>query len=1016
MAFLTWPSKGVLAFDSDSSSADEIDIMTVEGGRAELPCNILAPTPGDSVYLVLWYRKESPTPIYSFDSRKGQDEPGSDRPDLWSEPTAFGDRAHFRVSTSPAMLSVTGVQRFDKGTYICRVDFRQSPTMYHNINLDVIVPPQKPLIIDDRGQQVEGDVGIGPFREGESLSLECNVPGGRPLPSVYWYLNDQLIDGTYQQTYERTIKNGLYIERLKREHTQGRLRCLASNNNITRPVETSVQLKMLFPPQGAKIEMPNHPLTAGREYAIACQVWGSNPPARIEWHRGASQDLRPLNAYNQTYLDGGNVTVSWIRLIPEPNFHLQTLTCRGSNEELLTATSQIVEDYKRLEVFFAPTVELSLGRMVNPTDLEEGDDIYFSCSIKANPPAYKLTWWHNGEEVVHDLSNGIIISNQSLVLQKVTRKQAGSYTCEASNVEGDQVSKPVVVTIMYKPICLQDQKTIYGVSEGETAHISCRVDAYPEADVFSWSFNTSSGGMDLSRDSYTNQGSASLLSYVPKSQMDYGTVLCRAGNLVGRQVVPCVFHVIPAGPPDPPKNCTLTNQTQDSLQVDCREGFSSGLKQEFHMEVFTLPEHQLVVNITARSPKLLARGLPPDSTLFLRVYASTAKGRSRSVTFEGYTLHMADKQTVVHGSSQAELETRPKDDQWPLMTVVLLGVALTLLVIIFVIGFIARIGKRIPPSSTHHHGSHLHHHPHHKGGPGGSNDIMLRHRGDTLINKAFQDVGSDQQSTHMMEIDKSPDVIPHFNGPVSPPPSTIDGQGSFSDETMLNNRLHPYNNANGNPDPSIKLMGGDPMTKLYNYSNGTKNVNSFQNQKQDNLLRSSNLYSPAGTSDSSGFSERDSTGGFGLTGPNERNMYTLPAHSALRVPLNNATQASHNFAPGHLSHETSGVLHGGRVGSPSYFSYHNPTLMASPYSTLPRRMPNGTNEFSTVNSISGNRGRNSPLLNIVEHSMDTFHTGSLQRNVSMLSPSIVGTTSSTKSNKLATKAALLKPDDRESCV
>ena len=41
------------------------------------------------------------------------------------------------------------------------------------------VPPQKPLIVDDRGRQVEGEVGIGPFREGESLSLECNVPGGK---------------------------------------------------------------------------------------------------------------------------------------------------------------------------------------------------------------------------------------------------------------------------------------------------------------------------------------------------------------------------------------------------------------------------------------------------------------------------------------------------------------------------------------------------------------------------------------------------------------------------------------------------------------------------------------------------------------------------------------------------------------------------------------------------------------------------------------------------------------------
>ena len=41
-------------------------VMTVEGGIAELPCDIKAPTHGDSVYLVLWYRKDSGTPIYRY--------------------------------------------------------------------------------------------------------------------------------------------------------------------------------------------------------------------------------------------------------------------------------------------------------------------------------------------------------------------------------------------------------------------------------------------------------------------------------------------------------------------------------------------------------------------------------------------------------------------------------------------------------------------------------------------------------------------------------------------------------------------------------------------------------------------------------------------------------------------------------------------------------------------------------------------------------------------------------------
>ena len=50
--------------DSDAIQPEaEITVLTVEGGRADLPCDITAKNKDDSVYLVLWYRKTG-TPIY----------------------------------------------------------------------------------------------------------------------------------------------------------------------------------------------------------------------------------------------------------------------------------------------------------------------------------------------------------------------------------------------------------------------------------------------------------------------------------------------------------------------------------------------------------------------------------------------------------------------------------------------------------------------------------------------------------------------------------------------------------------------------------------------------------------------------------------------------------------------------------------------------------------------------------------------------------------------------------------
>ena len=42
-----------------------------------------------------------------------------------------------------------------------------------------------------------------------------------------------------------------------------------------------------------------------------------------------------------------------------------------------------------------PTALLAFGPSLNPKGIKEGDDVYFECHVKSNPPADNITWRHN---------------------------------------------------------------------------------------------------------------------------------------------------------------------------------------------------------------------------------------------------------------------------------------------------------------------------------------------------------------------------------------------------------------------------------------------------------------------------------------------------------------------------------------------------------------------------------------------------------------------------------------------
>ena len=103
----------------------------------------------------------------------------------------------------------------------------------------------------------------------------------------------------------------------------------------------------------------------------------------------------------------------------------------------------------------APQVTLKLGSNLRHSHIQEGNDVYFECLVRAEPEVSEIHWHFEGHELQTNTSAGIIVSAKSLVLQKVRKHQRGKYTCSATNAEGRTESNAIHLRIQFAPICKQ---------------------------------------------------------------------------------------------------------------------------------------------------------------------------------------------------------------------------------------------------------------------------------------------------------------------------------------------------------------------------------------------------------------------------------------------------------------------------------------------------------------------------------------------------------------------------------
>ncbi|CAL4179464.1 unnamed protein product, partial [Meganyctiphanes norvegica] len=425
------------------------------------------------------------------------------------------------------------------------------------------------------------------------------------------------------------------------------------------------------PPLDVKILGYKSSVNTGESYTITCESHGSRPPADLTWWRNEEQlSITDYKVVKQSERSSSHLTLKVSR-----RDNSAVIACHAVNHKLPASP---VEDSHLLNILYPPEAQLRVGHNMNLSNIKEGDDVYFECQVDANPKVTNVNFFKNGVLFSHDLASGIIKSNQSLVLQHVSRTSSGNYSCEASNIMGTDTSNTRHLNVMFKPVCAPGQKHIYGSGRYKATNITCQVESYPEATVFRWAFNTSVKLFDIPEEKTTTGVGHSLVLHTPHSQQDFGSLLCWAVNDVGKQIEPCIFRVVPATVPDPVQNCSIFHNASAMgvLVVHCDPGWNGGLPQRFTLEVNRLLEGQLVESlIEDGEPEFIVTGLAPGTDYTIVVGAVNSQGSSDLKIMQFITpIDVAEKQT------SPGLTPEDAMFSWTPIFGVLLGVAFSLIV------------------------------------------------------------------------------------------------------------------------------------------------------------------------------------------------------------------------------------------------------------------------------------------------------------------------------------------------
>ncbi|KAF9802936.1 hypothetical protein SFRURICE_015533 [Spodoptera frugiperda] len=367
-------------------------------------------------------------------------------------------------------LSIKSVSAYDSGIYTCTATSAVGST-HKNFTLIVYDPPK---ITSSPEALLE-------VLEGQRVELPCSAQGV-PIPIVEWTQNGTPLSDhrkyvdeyglsfvanltdfgdfvcTASNVYGNTSVTYTVHIWVKHSH-EGLYVCVAENNGGL--AEKSTYLKVNEPPTILEDNYtgPYLATTMDTALTISCRATGK-PKPYVVW----SKDEFYLNNDPRYSIDvDGTLTIKSPSEDMSGNY-----TCTVKN------SIGVVNKTVPVEIYSIPAHSQSEESLSSVT-LVEGANATVECPIAGS---HSLKWYKNAK----------VISYGPFLLTNVSRYNASTYTCVATNVVGSAYAK-VQVVVEWPPTFVDHTTTHVEVMRGDDWYFDCDVDAKPRAKT-KWVFNS----------------------------------------------------------------------------------------------------------------------------------------------------------------------------------------------------------------------------------------------------------------------------------------------------------------------------------------------------------------------------------------------------------------------------------------------------------------------------------------------------------------------------------------------